>query len=76
MFRCGVCQGEEGTEELVEEVFKIDGRYVLVDGVPSTVCLRCGERSFNRETTERVRLVVHGQVGAAKSVAMQVYEFA
>ncbi len=76
MFRCGVCQGGEGIQELVEEVFKIDGRYVLVGGVPSTVCRRCGERSFDRETTEKVRLVVHGQVGTAKSVAMQVYEFA
>ena len=76
MFKCGVCQGGEGIEELVEEVFKIDGRYVLVGGVPSKVCRRCGERSFDRETTEKVRLVVHEQAGTAKSVAMQVYEFA
>lgn len=76
MFMCGVCRGEESRLELVEEVFRIDGHYVLVGGVPSTVCQRCGERSFSRDTTERVRLIVHGQASAAKFVPIQVYEFA
>ena len=76
MFTCGVCHGDDGREELVEEVFSLDGRYVLVGGVPSTVCQRCGERSFSRETTEKVRQLVHGKAKAAKSVPMQVYEFA
>ena len=76
MFTCGVCHGKESRKELVDEVFRVDGRYVLVGGVPSTVCQRCGERSFSRETTEKVRRLVHGQVKTAKSVPMQVYEFA
>ena len=76
MFTCGVCHGNEGHGEFVEEVFRVDGRYVLVGGVPSTVCQRCGERSFSRKTTERVRQLVHGEAKAAKSVPLQVYEFA
>ena len=76
MFTCGVCHGNEGHGEFAEEVFRVDGRYVLVGGVPSTVCQRCGERSFSRETTEKVRQLVHGKAKAAKSVPMQVYDFA
>ena len=76
MFTCGVCHGKESRKELVEEVFRVDGRYVLFGGVPSTVCQRCGERSFSRETTEKVRQLVHGEAKAAKSVPMQVYDFA
>ena len=76
MFVCAVCKGEESRVEVVEEVFKVCGRYVLVGGVPSTVCQRCGERSFSRETTEKVRQLVHGEAKAAKSVPMQVYDFA
>lgn len=76
MFTCAVCHGKENRRELVEEVFKVEGRYVLVGGVPSTVCERCGERSFSRETTEKVRKLVHGETKTAKSIAMQVYEFA
>ena len=76
MFTCVVCSADESLTELVEEVFKVDGRYVLVGDVPATVCRRCGERSFSRETTEKVRLLVHGQATAARSVPLQVYEFA
>ena len=76
MFTCMVCHAEASREELVDEVFKVDGQYVLVGGVPSTVCSRCGERSFSRETTEKVRLMVHGEAQATKSVPMRVYEFA
>ena len=75
-FTCGVCHGIESYSELVEKGFRVDGRYVLVGGVPSTVCQRCGERSFSRETTEKVRQLIHGGAKAAKTVPMQVYEFA
>ena len=75
MSTCIVCHAEESREERVDEVFKVDGRYVLVTGAPSTVCRRCGERSFRRETTEKVRLMVHSKAQAAKSVPMQVYEY-
>ena len=76
MRRRVVCRGADSREELVDEVFKVHGRYVLVGGVPASVCRRCRERSFSRETTEKVRLLVHGQAAAARSVPLQVYEFA
>ena len=76
MTTCGVCRGQDSRSELVEEAFRVAGRYVLVGGVPSTVCQRCGVRSFSRETTEKVRQLVHGEAKAAKSVPMQVYDFA
>ena len=76
MFTCLVCGTEDSREELVEEVFRIDGKYVLVDRIPATVCARCGEESFSRETTERIRLMVHGRTRPARSVALKVFEFA
>ena len=75
MATCIVCSADQSLTELVEEVFRVDGRYVLVGDVPATVCQRCGERSFSRETTEKVRLLVHEQATAAKSVPLHVYEF-
>ena len=76
MFTCSVCGAVDGREELVEEIFRIDGKYVLVDRIPATVCARCGEESFSRETTERIRLMVHGRTEPAKSIALKVFEFA
>ena len=75
MFACPVCHSQDSREELVEEIFQIDGKYVLVDRIPATVCVRCGEETFSRETTERVRLLVHGDAKPTKSLALQVFEF-
>ena len=76
MFTCSVCGAGDSREELAEAVFRIDGNYVLVDRIPATVCARCGDESFSRETTERIRLIVHGRTRPARSVALKVFEFA
>jgi YgiT-type zinc finger domain-containing protein len=46
---------------LVNEVFQIDGKPVLVENIPSRVCERCGKAVFSRETTEKIRRMVHGK---------------
>ena len=78
MAECLVCHGKHLREEPVDKVFDAGGRYVLVAGMPSTVCLGCGERSLSREATERARTLVHDPPAGvpAKSVPMQVYDFA
>ena len=76
MPKCDVCRGGETREELVDEMFCIDGQYVMVDGVPAVVCGRCGEQTFSRETAEKVRLMVHGEGKAVRSLSVQVFRFA
>ena len=78
MSQCIVCHGKHLGEDLIDKVFNVDGSYVLVTGIPSTVCHNCGERSFSREATERACLLVHDppKDAPAKSVPIQVYEFA
>jgi len=75
MFHCHICGSSEGREEIVDEVFKLNGKHVLVEGIPAKVCVRCGDKTFSRETTERIRRIVHGQLEPAKSVPMDVFEF-
>ena len=76
MHKCIVCRGTESRDQLIDEVFKVDGRYVRVDGIPSVVCDRCGEISFDRETTERVRLLVADKDAVSRSATIQVYRYA
>ena len=76
MFRCAVCRHEKSREDNVEKVFHVDGRYVLVRGIPSTVCARCGEPVFSRETAERTRLLVRSGAKPADSVRMDTLDFA
>lgn len=75
MFQCHVCGKTETLQELVSEVFEIDGKPVRVDAVPATVCANCGEAVFCRETTERVRRMVHGEAKPVKSIQMDVFAY-
>ncbi len=76
MFRCHVCGSTEAREDLVNEVFQINGQPVLVERIPARVCARCGEATFSRETAEAVRRLVHGEATPVRAVEMKVYEFA
>lgn len=76
MFVCGVCGGEERRTDAVAEIFKVDGRRVLVENIPVQVCVQCGEMSFSRETAEKVRRMVHGEARVVGVVELELYEFA
>ena len=73
---CTICGSAERQQKLVEEVFRIDGQYVLVDHIPVHVCTRCGEETFSRETTDRIRKLVRGEASPTRSIAVRVFEFA
>jgi len=76
MFKCHVCGSDQTRDELVNEVFQVDGKPVLVENIPAQVCERCGEAVFSAETAEKVRLLVHGTVKPVKSVKMDVFAYA
>ncbi len=75
MFKCHVCGSTQSRLEKVNEVFEIDGRQVLVENIPATVCLRCGEMTFSRETTEKIRRMVHGEARPLRSVRLDVFAY-
>ena len=76
MFHCHVCGHNAAKSELVSEVFNLEGRRVLVENIPASVCEHCGEAVFSRETTERVRQMVHGAGHPVKTVPMDVFAMA
>ena len=75
MFNCAVCGCKGSRTDLVDEVFNIEGEYVLVEHIPAEICTRCGEQSVSIETVEAVRLTVKGGDVPYRSVLMRVYEF-
>lgn len=73
MFTCHVCGHTVAKSEFVSEVFTIDGRRVLVEHIPAQVCQRCGEATFSRETTEKIRQLVRGAGRPTKTVPLEVF---
>lgn len=75
MFQCHVCSATESHTEKVNEVFQINGKFYLVEQIPAPVCSRCGEITFNRETTERIRQMLHGESQPVKSINVDVFAY-
>ena len=76
VFKCHVCGHDDAKSEPVSEVFNLGGRRVLVENIPALVCEHCGEATFSRETTEKIRRMVHGAGHPIKTVPMDVFAMA
>jgi HTH-type transcriptional regulator / antitoxin MqsA len=76
MFQCHVCGSTEANQERVSEVFMIEGKRVLVENIPASVCARCGEATFSRETTERIRRMLHGEAKPVRAEMLEVFSYA
>lgn len=75
MFCCAVCGCKQSRIDLVDEVFNVDGEYVLVERIPAEVCSRCGEQSIGIDTFEKVRSAISGGSTPARSIQMRVFDF-
>lgn len=71
-----VCGSQAFRMEKVSEVFLIEGRRVLINSIPARVCVRCQEIAFDRETTEIVRRMVHGEAKPMDVVSLEVFSYA
>ena len=76
MFKCEVCGCEEARTELVSDIFLVEGKRILVEQIPARVCTVCGERTFSRDTTEKVRRIAHGEAAPVGVVELEIYAFA
>ncbi|NCJ07804.1 YgiT-type zinc finger protein [Synechococcales cyanobacterium C] len=75
MFKCHVCSSETSHPENISEVFQIDGKFYLVENIPATVCSQCGEIIFSRQTTERIRVMLHSKSHPIRAISMDVYAY-
>ena len=66
---CENCGSEAFHIKRVSETFDIDGKLCLVEKIPAMVCDRCGEELFSSETSERIRVMLHGSNKPLRSVA-------
>jgi len=76
MYQCHVCGSKESKADHVNEVFQIEGKPVFVEHIPAVICARCGEATFGRETTEKIRRMLHGEGKPEKTICMDVFAFA
>ena len=75
MLSCHNCGSDKFTEELVNETFEIEGKLILVEGIPAKVCYRCGEITFSSETAENIRLMLNSNQKSQRRIEIDVFAF-
>ncbi len=75
MFHCHVCGSNSAKEERVSEVFLMQRRRILVEDIPASVCLRCGDPVFSRQTTEKVRRMIREAAKPVRAEEVDVFEY-
>ena len=73
MFKCHACSSKDSYVKYVNEVFEIGNDFHLVENIPATVCSRCGEEIFSSETSEAIRVMLHGKYERIKSVVLDSF---
>jgi HTH-type transcriptional regulator / antitoxin MqsA len=75
MFECHICNSRKLHTENISDVFQINGRFLLVENIPATVCSNCGEAIFSRSTTEHIRSMLHSNSQPIETIFMDVYAY-
>ena len=75
MFKCHFCNSEKSHPENISEIFQIDGKFHLVENIPTTVCSNCGEVTLSRLTTEHIRVMLHNNSQPIKAISVDVYAY-
>jgi len=75
MFQCHVCGSRESSTTYATEVFRIGDKFYLVENIPATVCVNCGEEVFSREATENIRAMLHGEGEPSRSISVDVFAY-
>lgn len=72
---CDNCGYTAFHNDHVDRTFTINGRVILVEGVPAEVCNRCGDTCFSAEVAERLRLLIHQSPPSTRRIQAEVLRF-
>ena len=63
-------------EKKVTYAIELDGKFIIVENVPSRVCVETGERFFAPETVERLQHTLWERRKPRRVIETPVFEFA
>ncbi len=77
---CSFCGNAKIQKATVEYIYRRDGRYLIVSGVPCEECTYCGERYYQakvlRQIEDNFDLIEKGKKRPRKAITVPVEEFA
>ncbi len=72
---CDICGHAGFHSALVTRTFTLDGKLLVVEGIPAEICDRCEAVSFNAEVGEQLRRLIQEPHQPARVIQAEVLEF-
>lgn len=72
---CEVCGHDRFVARGVERSYHVKGQWVVVEGIPSQVCERCGAANFTAAVAEQVRQMIHQPHKSGRFVQAELLDF-
>ncbi|MCP4589145.1 MAG: YgiT-type zinc finger protein [bacterium] len=72
---CDVCGSTGFHSAEVARTFTVEGKLVVVEGIPAEVCDRCDAPSFTADVAERLRRLVHEPHQPDRIIQAEVLHF-
>jgi YgiT-type zinc finger domain-containing protein len=71
--RCDICGGKL-EKKLVSYTLKYKGKWIIVENVPATVCVQCGEQLFSPDVVEKLQNVIWNKKKPTKQIKTPIYD--
>ena len=62
-------------DRLVTYTQEVDGRFIIIEHVPTRVCRETGEQLFSPETVTRLQAIIRSRLKPTRILETPVYEF-
>ena len=56
--------------------YEEDGKYLLVENVPALVCIKCGQKMYSPEVTDKLLRFARDEFKPVKTIEVTVFDFA
>ena len=73
--KCVFCGGKV-EERMVTFSYEENDKYLLVENVPAKVCLKCGEKTYSPEVTDKLLRFAKDEFKPVKTKKVPVFDFA
>ena len=67
---------ETFVDATVTYTLEVDGRFYIIERVPTRVCKETGEQCFAPDTVEHIQAIIKGNKRPDKVIETPVYEYA
>ncbi len=72
--KCAICGGNLRKEAAKLELW-VDGKLIVIEDVPATVCENCGEKYFSAKVSKQIDKLIESDTEAKRKLEVPVFSF-